>query len=70
MISTEKLLIAIRAHCLDCCGGRRGEVERCSLKDCTLHPYRTTGSAAEIEKTPSVPEQLEGQLSMFGGINA
>jgi len=31
---------AIRAKCLDCSGNQVKEVRNCSVKDCSLHPYR------------------------------
>lgn len=31
---------AIRAKCLDCCGGQRQEVKFCGAKDCPIWPYR------------------------------
>ncbi len=31
---------AIRAKCLDCCGGNRAEVRRCHIRDCPLWWYR------------------------------
>ena len=31
---------AIRAKCLDCCGGSYVEVEHCSITACALHPFR------------------------------
>lgn len=34
------ILKAIRAKCLDCCGGQAVEVRECHLTGCTLHPYR------------------------------
>jgi hypothetical protein len=33
-------LKAIRAFCLECCGGSRKEVELCSAEDCSLWLYR------------------------------
>ena len=33
-------LKAIRAKCLDCCGGSVAEVKRCPCADCSLYPYR------------------------------
>lgn len=63
---SKTLLIAIRAHCLDCCGGSRMEVERCRLDGCSLHPYRTVGVVAEERHRPEV---LAGQISIFGEVN-
>lgn len=31
---------AIRAKCIDCCGGQKAEVRLCPCEDCSLHPYR------------------------------
>jgi len=31
---------AIRAKCLDCCCGDSKEVRLCTIKDCSLYPYR------------------------------
>ena len=31
---------AIRAKCLDCCGGSPQEVRLCPAYDCTLYPFR------------------------------
>ena len=31
---------AIRMKCIDCSGGRRSEVERCTVRDCALYPFR------------------------------
>lgn len=33
-------LKAIRAKCLDCCGGSAKEVRLCTAKDCLLYLYR------------------------------
>lgn len=33
-------LKAIRAKCLDCCGGSAKEVRLCTAKDCPLYLYR------------------------------
>lgn len=32
---------AIRAKCLDCCGGIRDEVKRCTAIKCPLHAFRS-----------------------------
>ena len=31
---------AIRANCLECCGGSEAEVRRCHIDTCPLHPFR------------------------------
>lgn len=44
-MATEKKIApsplkAIRAKCIECCGGQLMEVKLCHLEDCALHPYR------------------------------
>ena len=34
------VLKAVRAKCLDCCGGSPAEVRECEITHCDLHPYR------------------------------
>ena len=36
-------LTAIRAHCLECVGFVRKEVELCTAPLCPLYPFRTSG---------------------------
>ena len=38
--TTGELLSAIRAHCMECSGGCRKQVEQCEIKNCRLYPYR------------------------------
>jgi len=38
--SKTHIVRAIRAKCLDCSGGNRAEVERCTVTGCALYPYR------------------------------
>lgn len=33
-------LKAIRANCIDCCGGSRHEVKLCPATNCPLYPFR------------------------------
>jgi len=49
------LLKAIRAKCLDCCGGQQSEVRRCvSAKTCSLWPYRMNSNPfSEREGNPA-----------------
>jgi hypothetical protein len=39
---------AIRNKCIDCCGGVRAEVRKCSATNCPLWPFRM---GAEIKDT-------------------
>ena len=41
MISSSKLLKAIRKKCIDCCGGMKEEVLKCDSVECPLHSYRS-----------------------------
>lgn len=48
-------MVAIRAKCMDCSGNQRKEVERCRLKDCPLHPYRSVKAiGGEHECQPEI----------------
>ena len=33
-------LTAIRSHCVECMGGMVGEVNKCTLTQCSLYPFR------------------------------
>ena len=62
MPTSEELLGAIRARCLDCCGNSRKAVDGCSCEDCALHPYRSAGAFT----APHVPvPQISGQMDWF-----
>ena len=45
---------AIRAKCLDCCCGSAVEVRKCTIKACSLWPYRF-GRRPESNLTPESP---------------
>ena len=36
----DELLIAIRKHCLDCCGNSHNQVRACKSYSCALYTYR------------------------------
>lgn len=40
---------AIRAKCLDCCGGQRDEVRKCLISRCPLYQFRM-GSNPNIQR--------------------
>lgn len=50
-VTAKRLLKAIYAHCLECCGDDRRELRACELSDCLLWPYRL-GKRALIENLP------------------
>jgi hypothetical protein len=39
-VPLRPMMAAVRAHCLDCCGGQVGEVRRCVAVRCALWPLR------------------------------
>ena len=53
MPTTQELLAAIHAHCLQCSGGSRKEVQRCGIKDCRLYPYRMPNAKPAKEAEPN-----------------
>jgi len=40
MISSSKLLKAIRKKCLECSGDQKEEVLNCEITECALYQYR------------------------------
>ena len=40
---------AIRAKCIDCCGGDKKEVRLCTCVKCPLYPYRMGRASASKE---------------------
>lgn len=61
----KALLAAIRANCLECCGGSRMEVRKCKIKRCRLWPYRTAG----IEKKKTSKRKAYKQITIFELLN-
>ncbi len=57
---SDALLIAICAKCLDCSGNARKLVERCSIADCPLYPYRSVQAIGEKQE-----RQIDGRLDLF-----
>lgn len=57
MKNEQKMLQAIRAKCLDCSGGSKKLVERCSVKSCPLYGYRM--AEAQPEPMPRRKRCLE-----------
>ena len=58
---------AIRAKCLDCCGGQPKEVRLCSIEKCPLFPYRL-GHRPKAEETPTEEtngEKTRGYVAIF-----
>ncbi len=37
---SERPLVAVRRHCVECSGGNAREVRRCQCLNCKLWPYR------------------------------
>ncbi len=55
---------AIRAKCLDCCGGVAREVDRCRVVKCALHPFRLGKNPFRKPRqiTDAQREALSGRL--------
>lgn len=54
-------LKAIRLRCLDCCCQQTGEVRFCTVKDCSLWPYRF-GKMPDEYPTYEVPDPTPEQI--------
>ena len=63
-IKFNEVLRDIRAHCLECSGGSRSEVENCYVKTCNLYKYRNVG-ALRLE---AKQKTAEGQIGIFDSI--
>lgn len=50
---------AIRAKCIDCCGGNVYEPRYCTAKRCPLHPYRLGKRPKRINDTAEDVSSLE-----------
>ena len=65
--------VAIRNHCLECCGFNAAEVRRCSAPECWLYPYRMDSPgkgreiAAEELKPPKTAGSEPAQTEETGG---
>ena len=57
-------LRAIRAKCLDCCGGSRENVENCRVPACALYRFRNMKALTETAGAEK-PVQIVGQVSLF-----
>ena len=49
---------AIRAFCIECMGGNRGEIKRCTAPGCPLYHFRM-GKNPYLPKRPITPDHLE-----------
>lgn len=61
--NTLTLLKAIRAKCVDCCGGVATEADQCPVRSCPLHPFRSGKPISLLQK----PGGNNGQLSLISG---
>lgn len=60
--SSDALLVAIRAKCMECSGNQRKEVERCMMKECALYPYRSTKAIENSICAREQREEIYGQV--------
>ena len=49
---------AIRAHCIECCGGSHHEVKLCQITKCPLHAFRF-GKNPHIKRTMTEEQRKE-----------
>lgn len=55
MTTKAGVLSAIRAKCLDCCGGSSAEVRLCGSGNCALRPLRFGRDPSPVRGAPSHP---------------
>lgn len=56
-IMRQPVLAAIRAKCLDCCGGMLAEVRDCTSTGCALWPYRFNHNPFRVGREMSAEER-------------
>lgn len=60
-VPLRPVLKAIRANCLDCCGGNAAEVRKCVSVRCPLWPMRMGRFPSALRKAlRDVPDETEG----------
>lgn len=62
-------LSAIRAKCIDCCGGQPSEVRLCPATRCALHPFRMGKRPKKAGRELS-PEAKAALIARLGAGNA
>ena len=50
---------AIRAKCIDCCGGEKNEVKLCPCEDCPIYPFRFGKNPFHTRKAMTDEEREE-----------
>lgn len=65
-LTSDTLLIAIRAKCMDCSGNMRKLVERCSIAVCPLYPYRSVQAVGENQEQQM---KIDEQIDLFDVLN-
>lgn len=60
--TSDALLAAIRAKCMNCSGNSRKLVELCNITECPLYPYRTTETVCKAEKQQTT---ISGQIDLY-----
>ena len=58
MTTKAQILKDIRRKCIDCCVYQVGEVRKCHLTECALHPYRFA-----TDPNPSKPRGIAKHAS-------
>ena len=61
---------AIRAKCLDCCGGQVNVVKACPCPDCSLYPFRLGKNPnLQQKRTPAQLEALKRGRAPFSNVD-
>ena len=56
------VLKEIRKYCIECLGGMRNEVEKCSAPKCRLYPFRM-GRKPKKNKVLEAPQEERQEIS-------
>lgn len=61
---------AIRAKCIDCCGGSMAEVKLCEIEDCALHPFRFGRNPYRTKRVLTEEERMRLARNLAKGKSA
>ena len=63
VMPSDILIVAIHEKCMECSGNQRKEVERCTMNECALYPYRSAKAIENSIRAREQREEIYGQVS-------
>ena len=69
-MSITSPLPAIRAKCIDCCGGSVADVRECHITRCALHPFRMGRNPFRTVRVLTDEQKAAGAARLAAARNA